>query len=150
MRIIKAADLFCGAGGASTGLVRACQALGVDLELLAINHWPIAVETHSANHPKVRHLCESVERVDPRVAVPGGRLHLLMAGPECTHFSTARGGRPVNPQSRASAWHILKWAQELYIDTILIENVPEFGHGARSGRTASRCSPRRARRTGRS
>jgi DNA (cytosine-5)-methyltransferase 1 len=32
----------------------------------------------------------------------------------------------VNPQSRASAWHILKWAQELYIDTILIENVPEF------------------------
>jgi DNA (cytosine-5)-methyltransferase 1 len=58
--------------------------------------------------------------------VPGGRLHLLIAGPECTHFSTARGGRPVNPQSRASAWHILKWAQELYIDTILIENVPEF------------------------
>jgi DNA (cytosine-5)-methyltransferase 1 len=126
VKTIKAADLFCGAGGASTGLVRACQALGVDLELLAINHWPIAVETHSANHPKVRHLCESVERVDPRVAVPGGRLHLLMAGPECTHFSTARGGRPVNPQSRASAWHILKWAQELYIDTILIENVPEF------------------------
>src|SRR6185369_1128679 len=37
----------------------------------------------------------------------------------CTHFSTARGGRPVNPQSRASAWHVLKWAQELYIDTIL-------------------------------
>jgi DNA (cytosine-5)-methyltransferase 1 len=94
--------------------------------LLAINHWPIAVETHSANHPTVRHLCESVERIDPRVVVPGGRLHLLLAGPECTHFSTARGGRPVNPQSRASAWHILKWAQELYIDTILIENVPEF------------------------
>jgi DNA (cytosine-5)-methyltransferase 1 len=126
MTTIKAADLFCGAGGASTGLVRACAALGLKLDLLAVNHWPIAVETHSANHPTVRHLCESVERIDPRVVVPGGRLHLLLAGPECTHFSTARGGRPVNPQSRASAWHILKWAQELYIDTILIENVPEF------------------------
>lgn len=126
MKRILAADLFCGAGGASTGFVRACDLLGLDYELLAINHWPIAVDTHSANHPTVKHLCESVERVDPREAVPGGRLHLLLAGPECTHFSTARGGRPVNPQSRASAWHILKWAQELYIDTILIENVPEF------------------------
>ncbi len=125
-KVFRAADLFCGAGGASTGLVRACEAFGVRLELLAVNHWSIAVETHTLNHPQVRHLCESVERIDPRAVVPGGRLHLLLAGPECTHFSTARGGRPVNPQSRASAWHILKWAQELYIDTILIENVPEF------------------------
>jgi DNA (cytosine-5)-methyltransferase 1 len=123
---IRAVDLFCGAGGASTGLVRACTALGLDYELTAINHWPVAVATHTENHPGVRHLCESVERVDPREVVPGGRLQLLIAGPECTHFSSARGGRPVNPQSRASAWHILKWAQELYIDTILIENVPEF------------------------
>lgn len=126
MKKILAADLFCGAGGASTGFIRACELLGIDYELLAINHWQTAVDTHSANYPHVKHLCESVERVDPVVAVPGGRLHLLLAGPECTHFSTARGGRPVNPQSRASAWHILKWAQELYIDTILIENVPEF------------------------
>jgi DNA (cytosine-5)-methyltransferase 1 len=124
--MIRAVDLFCGAGGASTGFIRACRASGVKYDLLAINHWPVAVDTHTANHPGVRHLCESVERIDPREVVPGGRLHLLLAGPECTHFSTARGGRPVNPQSRASAWHILKWAQELYIDTILIENVPEF------------------------
>lgn len=125
-KIIRAVDLFCGAGGASTGLVRACNDLGLRLDLLAINHWPIAIDTHSKNHPHVRHLCESVEKIDPREVVPGGRLNLLLAGPECTHFSTARGGRPVNPQSRASAWHILKWAQEIYIDTILIENVPEF------------------------
>jgi DNA (cytosine-5)-methyltransferase 1 len=123
---VKAADLFCGAGGASNGLVRACRELGLKLDLLAINHWPTAVATHSKNHPSVRHLCESIDRVDPLKEVPGGRLHLLLAGPECTHFSAARGGRPVNPQSRASAWQILKWAQELYIDTILIENVPEF------------------------
>lgn len=126
MFTIKAADLFCGAGGASTGLIRAVRAAGFDIDLLAVNHWPVAVETHSLNHPGVRHLCEEVDRINPREAVPGGRLHLLLAGPECTHHSTARGGRPINEQSRATAWHILKWAQELYIDCILIENVPEF------------------------
>lgn len=136
-RKIKAVDLFCGAGGASTGLVRACKEVGYGLDLLAINHWPVAVETHSVNHPNVVHLCESIESVNPlqkefvdprtgRIFKNTGRLDVLLAGPECTHFSTARGGRPVNPQSRASAWHILKWAQELYIDVILIENVPEF------------------------
>lgn len=123
---LLAVDMFCGAGGASTGLVRACDALGINLSLLAINHWPTAVQTHLLNHPNVTHRCEAIDRIDPRAEVPVGRLHLLLAGPECTHFSSARGGRPVNPQSRASAWNIAKWAQELYIDTILIENVPEF------------------------
>lgn len=78
MKTIHAVDLFCGAGGASVGLRRACEALGLNLDLLAINHWPIAVQTHMLNHPGVRHICESVERVNPRDAVPGGRLHLLM------------------------------------------------------------------------
>lgn len=40
-RIIHAVDLFCGAGGTSSGLRRACDDLGVDLRLLAINHWPV-------------------------------------------------------------------------------------------------------------
>lgn len=33
MRIIKAADLFCGGGGTSSGLWQACQAMGAKLEL---------------------------------------------------------------------------------------------------------------------
>ena len=41
-----AADLFCGAGGSSTGLVAAAGALDVSLDLLAVNHWPVAVDTH--------------------------------------------------------------------------------------------------------
>jgi len=94
VKTIIAADLFCGAGGASVGLRRACEALGLGLDLLAINHWPVAVQTHMLNHPGVRHLCESVERVVPRDAVPGGRLNLLLAGPSCVHHSRARGAAP--------------------------------------------------------
>lgn len=123
---INAVDLFCGAGGTSTGLSLACQEAGLDLTLLAINHWSVAIDTHSTNHPHAKHLCESADNVDPRKVVPGGRLKLLVASPECMHHSNARGGRPMSDQSRASAWHILRWAEALYIDSILIENVKEF------------------------
>jgi DNA (cytosine-5)-methyltransferase 1 len=125
-RSVKAADLFCGAGGTSTGLLLACNEIGAQLDLLAINHWNIAIDTHTANHPHAQHLCESLDNVDPRKVVEGGRLNVLVASPECTHHSNARGGRPVSDQSRASAWHILRWAEALYIDNIVIENVKEF------------------------
>lgn len=124
--MIRAADLFCGAGGASTGLQLAAARRGLGLDLVAINHWRAAVDTHQANHPTARHYCQPVEAVDPRDAVPGGKLDLLVAGPECTHHSMAHGGRPKNDQSRASAWHLLRWAELLTIDRLLIENVPEF------------------------
>ena len=124
--ILKAADLFCGAGGTSSGLYHACNALDAKLDLVAINHWAVAVETHRVNHPNARHICATLECVDPRDAVPGGHLDILVASPECTHHSNARGGRPVSDQLRASAWHILRWAEILSIDNILMENVREF------------------------
>jgi DNA (cytosine-5)-methyltransferase 1 len=126
VKTLQAADLFAGAGGMSTGLMSACRDAGVLLNLVAVNHWPTAVQTHTVNHPAARHFCAPVESVDPRVAVPGGRLDILMAAPECVHFSTARGGRPMNDQSRASAWHLLRWLELLRVEDVLIENVPEF------------------------
>lgn len=125
---INAADLFCGGGGTSTGLARACARSGKKLDLVAVNHWDLAIETHRKNHPEARHVCSSLDGLNPRDLVPGGRLKILVASPECTHHSSARGGRPMNDQSRASAWLILKWLQELYVESILIENVPEFEH----------------------
>lgn len=123
---ITAADLFCGAGGTSTGLGMAAGLLGRRLDLVAVNHWPRAVETHAANHPAAAHFCQSLVDLDPRKAVPSGRLDLLVASPECTHHSVARGGRPVNDQSRASAWCVLRWCTALDVGRVLIENVPEF------------------------
>jgi DNA (cytosine-5)-methyltransferase 1 len=126
MKNIQAADLFCGAGGTSSGLYHACDHVGARLDLVAVNHWKIAVETHTFNHPDARHICAPLEGLDPRKAVPSGRLDILVASPECTHHSIARGGKPVSDQLRASAWHILRWAELLQIDNILIENVREF------------------------
>jgi DNA (cytosine-5)-methyltransferase 1 len=122
---MKAVDLFCGAGGTTTGLLLAAAELGRTVDLLAINHWNVAIDTHTRNHPGVRHLCESLDNIDPRKAV-AGRLHLLCASPECTHHSIARGGRPKSDQSRASAWHVVRWAEAQMPDAILVENVREF------------------------
>jgi DNA (cytosine-5)-methyltransferase 1 len=123
---VIAADLFCGAGGTSSGLVNACRELRKKLRLFAINHWDVAISTHSANHPDATHLCTEMDSVDPRKVVSGGRLNLLLASPECTDHSNARGGKPMSDQRRASAWHIVRWAEALYIDNIIVENVREF------------------------
>lgn len=125
-RKIQAADLYCGAGGTSTGLAMACKELDRAVELLAINHWARAIETHTKNHPWATHLCATLETIDPRKVVPGGYLDLLVASPECIFHSTARGGRPINDQARASAFRVLEWCDKLHISSILIENVPEF------------------------
>ena len=34
------ADLFCGAGGSSTGAERAIREIGGTMELVCVNHWP--------------------------------------------------------------------------------------------------------------
>lgn len=119
-------DLFCGAGGTSTGLLEACDELGMPMELVAINHWDIAIDSHSQNHPKARHLCMAVEEARPLEVVPRGRVRLLVASPKCQDHSNASGGKRLNEQSRADAWDVCRWAQILDIDNILIENVREF------------------------
>jgi DNA (cytosine-5)-methyltransferase 1 len=125
LKSITAIDMFCGAGGESTGLMQATAELGYKTELFAINHWERAIETHSANHPAANHLCESIEQLTPG-KITRNKVSLLWASPECTHHSNARGGRPRDAQSRASAWHVLKWLQELYVERVIIENVKEF------------------------
>jgi DNA (cytosine-5)-methyltransferase 1 len=123
---IHVADLFCGAGGTSAGVYDAADRLWHTVDLLAVNHWPVAIATHSRNHSLATHLCESLDNVEPRKVVPGGHLHLLVASPECTHHSNARGGKPRDEQSRATAWHVLRWMHALSVDNVIIENVPEF------------------------
>lgn len=120
------ADLFCGAGGTSTGAIEAIKAAGRTPVLTAINHWDVAIATHTVNHPGARHLCASIDNVNPRDLYREGQLDLLWASPECTHHSQARGGKPINDQSRATAWCVTRWAEAVRPATILVENVPEF------------------------
>lgn len=127
-RPIRGADLFCGSGGFSTGLVRACEQLfpGRPLDLVAVNHWQVAIDTHQRNHPGIRHYCADLEHLKPRDAVPGGVLDILLAAPACTYHSRARGGKPVYDQQRMDPWHVVRWCTDLRVHRLLVENVPEF------------------------
>lgn len=125
-RKILVADLLCGAGGSSTGCQRALDALGLDMELVCVNHWGVAIETHRRNHPEARHYCQDIASVRPHLVVPEGYLDLLMASPTCTHHSVARGGKPTSDQQRSDPWHIVTWLTELRVKRIIVENVWEF------------------------
>ena len=128
---VTAADLFCGAGGTSTGLVEAVEELEreygvkIRLDLVAVNHWDVAIATHSANHKFAHHKCSGLTGVDPRSVIPG-YLDLLVASPECTHHSNARGGKPMNDQSRSSGADVVRWIRELRPSMVIIENVREY------------------------
>ena len=120
------ADLFCGAGGSSTGAERAVKEFGGEMELVCVNHWPVAIETHKKNHPTARHYIEDVATADPERIVPEGWLDLLMASPECRFYSRARGGKPIHDQSRMNPWVVQRWLTALDVRCVLIENVSEF------------------------
>lgn len=145
-RPVRAADLFCGAGGLSNGLVRALRELQRPLELVGVNHWPIAIETNRRNHPEHAHriACADLETALPRDHVPGGVLDLLLAAPSCVFHSRARGGRPVHDQQRMDPWHVVRWCTELRVSRILVENVPEFVEWGPCSKTTSR--PMKSRR----
>lgn len=83
-------DLFCGAGGVSTGLVEAGYILR-----LAANHDPVSIRTHTANHPLAEHLCADINNTDKR-RLP--RTRVLWGSPICTEIAPAGGRRRTRGQ----------------------------------------------------
>ncbi len=126
MRIIRAVDLYSGAGGTTEGLYEAAKILKRKLDLTAVNHWAKAIEVHMKNHPDAKHLCVEVQFLDPREIVSGGHLDILVASPSCVFYSKAAGGKPRLNQKRSSPWDILNWLDLLDVESVLIENVPEL------------------------
>lgn len=70
------------------------MALGRPVDV-AINHDPVALQMHEANHPTTRHLTSSVYAIDPRdLPQPGQKVGLMWFSPDCKHHSKAKGGKP--------------------------------------------------------
>lgn len=115
-------DSFAGGGGASTG-IEIATGKSVDI---AINHDPMAIAQHKANHPSTKHYCESVWDVNPKEACSGHPVALAWFSPDCKHFSKAKGGKPKDKNIRGLAWVALRWAALVRPRVIILENVEEF------------------------
>lgn len=129
------ADFFCGLGGASEGARQAGASV-----LFAANHWPEAVQWHSANHGTTQHACQDLQQLDMR-ALPAG-LDVLWAAPECQgHSQNSQPARKGTGGShapdleraqartilqRSTAWAVVAAAEVARPRTLLIENVPEI------------------------
>lgn len=129
-------DLFCGAGGTSTGVSAARLNGERCAEVIAcVNHDANAIASHASNHPEAVHYTEDIRTLElsPLVAhterkrkeYPGA-LVVLWASLECTNFSKAKGGQPRDADSRTLAEHLFRYIEALKPDYIQIENVEEF------------------------
>ncbi len=118
-------DLYCGAGGFSTGFAEAMKDLGRTFREIAINHWNRAVETMRANHPGVYAMQMDIDAATPD-DIETDVIDHLHASPSCTHHSRAKGGKPRSNQLRSQPNEIWKFVDNKFVRWITIENVPEF------------------------
>ncbi|HEX8575781.1 MAG TPA: DNA cytosine methyltransferase [Flavobacterium sp.] len=127
-------DLFCGAGGTSTGIhftnianmfVAAC-----------VNHDANAILSHALNHPDTLHFTEDIRDFEVveklkylidelRKNFPKCIIN-IWASLECTNFSKAKGGQAKDADSRTLAEHMFMYLESLNPDYFWIENVREF------------------------
>lgn len=125
-------DLFCGAGGTTTGFE---MTNGISRVIACVNHDAKAIKSHWRNYRRVRHFNEDIRRLDLsklmnvvnwwRRKYPNAKL-ILWASLECTNFSKAKGGLPRDADSRTLADHLHRYIVALNPDIIQIENVVEF------------------------
>ena len=129
-------DLFCGAGGTSTGVENACYEDEQCAKVIAcVNHDANAIASHAANHPDALHFTEDIRTLElsPLIShiermkkIYPDALVVLWASLECTNFSKAKGGQPRDADSRTLAEHLFRYIEAIDPDYIQIENVEEF------------------------
>lgn len=128
-------DLFCGAGGSSSGLAAAGYKI-----VIAANHWDQAIASHQINHPETDHSSADISQVNPGYFP---RTDILWASPECTNHSVAKGVKRQRAEdlslfeadgtqplpdeaanrSRATMWDVPRFAEHHNYRAIIIENV---------------------------
>ncbi|WP_424036484.1 DNA cytosine methyltransferase [Prevotella histicola] len=129
-------DLFCGAGGTTTGVEQAeLNGQACAKVIACVNHDANAIASHQANHPHTLHFTEDIRTLNLSNLITHLRkmkaehpaaLVVLWASLECTNFSKAKGGRPRDADSRTLADHLFRYIEKIDPDYIQIENVEEF------------------------
>jgi DNA (cytosine-5)-methyltransferase 1 len=130
----KALDLFCGAGGSSAG----ARAAGFEIAG-GLDMWSVATETFRANFPSAHVVTSRLEDVTlSTLKQRVGEIDLLLASPECTSHTCAKGSAPRSEASRATALQVVDYARFFKPRWLVLENVVHMRPWSRYGTLISR------------
>jgi DNA (cytosine-5)-methyltransferase 1 len=118
-RQINGIDLFAGVGGSSWGAKNA----GINM-VAAVDCWSLARDTYKSNFPRVWFLherCEAIKLSELKKKLGG--VNLIVASPECTSHTCAKGDAVRSETSRRTAFQVIRFAKELKPRWIVVENV---------------------------
>jgi len=116
---IRTFDIFCGGGGSSRGATMAGTTPVAGLDM-----WKLAADTYKLNFPDATVYQMSASSLSPhRVLEEVGEIDLLLASPECTNHSVAKGNKPRCEESRATAFEVIRFAEVLRPRWVVVENV---------------------------
>lgn len=119
---IRAIDLFCGIGGNSLG----AQMAGVEI-VAGFDKWDLATLVYKDNFPGAIVENKSLQKVIiPNTQKKLGKIDLILASPECTSHSVARGKRKRRKWSMKLAFQVTRFSEVLKPRWIVIENVPNM------------------------
>ncbi len=121
-KTIRTLDLFCGAGGSSCGARMAGATI-----VGGIDAWDTAIDTFKLNYPSAQTWLRNIEGLTGKaIARQLGSIDLLLASPECTNHTFAKGNRRDGEQqerSRRTAFEVFRFARALEPRWLVVENV---------------------------
>jgi DNA (cytosine-5)-methyltransferase 1 len=116
---MRTLDIFCGGGLSSAG------ARGAGAEIVGgVDMWDVATSTFKHNFPGATVKTSRLEEINPsRLRDEIGDIELLLASPECTNHTCAKGAAPRSEESRATALQTLRFAKAFRPRWVVMENV---------------------------
>ena len=119
---LRTLDLFCGGGGSSWG----AQAAGAAI-VCGVDAWNLAAKTFAVNFPSARGINVTLDEDSCPALIPHlGTIDLILASPECTNHTCAKGNRPRDEGSKRTARYVLNFAEGLNPRWIVLENVVQM------------------------
>jgi DNA (cytosine-5)-methyltransferase 1 len=116
---LKVLDLFSGGGGSSSG----ARAAGAKI-CGAIDAWDLATDVFKENFPGTHVVTGKLENVRLKAFRDKiGPINLLLASPECTNHTPAKGSAKRYEASRQTAFQVVRFARAFKPRWIAVENV---------------------------
>jgi DNA (cytosine-5)-methyltransferase 1 len=89
-----------------------------------IDVWDVAVRTYALNYPNARTYQRRIANLSAKqVADEVGTIDLLLASPECTNHSVAKGNGARCEESRRTAYEVIRFAKAFQPRWVVVENV---------------------------